>query len=257
MTAQAQPDEPAALLRLDRVTKRYGERCVLDALSLVIANGERAALLGASGCGKSTALRLMLGLIQPDEGAVYFQGAALSALNLRESRRRIGYMTQQGGLFAHLTLAENASLAAQNFGLENAWIEARLGELSGLARLSRAELNRYPHEVSGGQRQRAALLRALFLDPPVILLDEPLGALDMLTRDELQRELEAIFRRLQKTVVLVTHDPAEAALLCERIHILEAGRCLQSGTSAELRARPANAFVARLFPASVLPDFER
>lgn len=249
MTAQELIQRPSdALLRLERVSVRYGERRALHTLDLAVMEGERAALLGASGCGKSTALRVLLGLIPPEEGSVYFRGAPLAARNLREVRSQIGYMTQQGGLFPHLTIAENAALAAQNFGRSPAWIEARTKELCDLARLSRALLDRYPHEASGGQRQRAALMRALFLDPPVVLLDEPLGALDLLTREDLQRELDEIFRRLNKTVVLVTHDPREATALCERIHILEAGRLLQSGAVVELCAQPANALVARLFP---------
>jgi osmoprotectant transport system ATP-binding protein len=251
VNAQTRADANAALLSLEGVSVRYGERRVLQDLHLAVAEGERAALLGASGCGKSTVLRLILGLIQPESGAVYFRGAALADCNLNAIRREIGYMTQQGDLFPHLTIAENAALAARNFGRERAWIDVRTNELSELARLSRAELSRYPHEVSGGQRQRAALMRALFLDPPVILLDEPLGALDMLTRDDLHRELDAIFRVLNKTVLLVTHDPREAALLCDRIHILDAGKTLQTGSAAQLRAQPANAFVARLFPADV------
>lgn len=250
MNAQASTGIRADLIRLERVTVRYGERRVLHDLQLAVAEGERAALLGASGCGKSTVLRLILGLIQPESGAVYFRGAALADCSRNAIRREIGYMTQQGGLFPHLTIAENAALAARNFGRERAWIDLRTNELCELARLSRAELSRYPHEVSGGQRQRAALMRALFLDPPVILLDEPLGALDMLTRDDLQCELDAIFRVVNKTVILVTHDPREAALLCERIHILDAGKTLQTGSAAQLRAQPANAFVARLFPAN-------
>ena len=183
----------------------------LRGVSLVIQPARRTVLIGPSGCGKSTILRLMVGLVRPDAGQVLFQGTPVAAANVLPLRRRIGYVIQEGGLFPHLSAEGNVSLVARYLGWDARKIAARLAELADLVRLPAGLLGRLPFELSGGQRQRVGLMRALMLDPEVLLLDEPLAALDPVVRRELQDDLRAIFERLGKTVVLVTHDLEEAA----------------------------------------------
>ncbi|HYG67248.1 MAG TPA: ATP-binding cassette domain-containing protein, partial [Anaeromyxobacteraceae bacterium] len=186
----------------------------------------------------------MLGLLAPSSGAVRFLGAPIGPGD-HALRRRIGYVVQGGGLFPHLTGAENAALVARWAGWPAARIAARLDELAALARLPADALARRPGALSGGQAQRVSLVRALFLDPELLLLDEPLGALDPVTRAELQEDLRAAFRAVGKTVVLVTHDLAEAAFFADRLVLLREGRVLQDGTLADLVRAPADPFVAR------------
>ena len=234
-------------LRLDRVSKRYGAgpaRVVaLDGIDLTFPSGQTTALLGPSGCGKSTVLRLLIALCTPDAGEVRVDGQPPPTQGLEALRRRIGYVIQDGGLFPHLPAADNVTLMARHLKWEPARIAARLDELRTLARLPARALTRHPAELSGGQAQRVALMRALFLDPEVLLLDEPLGALDPLVRAELRDDLRAIFRRLEKTVVVVTHDVAEAAFLADQIVLMRDGRVVQQGPLAALEAAPVDAFV--------------
>ncbi len=231
------------MLALDHVTKRFGDRTALADASLLAAAGRVTVLLGPSGCGKSTTLRLFLGLTAPDEGTVRFGGAPLSTLDVRAVRRRTGYVIQSGGLFPHLTARGNVSLGAREAGLGEHEIAARVAALAETARLPADRLARYPDQLSGGERQRVSLMRALVLDPDVLLLDEPLGALDVMIRAELQSELQALFRRLGKTVVLVTHDLAEAGLLADEIVLMRDGRVVQRGPLDDLLHRPAEPFV--------------
>ncbi len=237
------------MFELTGITKRFGQHVALDALDLRITAGRTTALLGVSGCGKSTLLRLMIGLLTPDAGEILFEGQRLAPATLQAQRQRIGYVIQEGGLFPHLTARGNVTLVARHLGWTQARIAARLNELLELTRLSADLLARYPQELSGGQRQRVALMRALMLDPPALLLDEPLGALDPLVRRELQEELRALFARLQKTVVLVTHDLHEAAFLADLIVLLRDGRIVQQAALAELLHRPAEPFVTRFVQA--------
>jgi osmoprotectant transport system ATP-binding protein len=248
-TPPAPPRYPAAMFELRRASKRYGGIEALCEVDLAIAPHRVTALIGPSGCGKSTLLRLLLGLEWPDAGEVRFDGAPLRRDTLLEHRRRIGYVIQEGGLFPHLTAAGNAALLARTLGWPDARIDARLQELCALCRLPADALPRYPAELSGGQRQRVALIRALMLDPPVLLLDEPLGALDPLVRRALQDEMRALFERLDNTVVLVTHDVAEAAYLGHTLVLLDEGRVLQQGTPAELLRAPATPFVREFMTA--------
>jgi osmoprotectant transport system ATP-binding protein len=236
-------------IELQGVEKRFGGELALGPLDLTLAAGTQTALIGSSGCGKSTLLRLLVGLLRPDRGRLLLAGRAPGPDDWRALRHRMGYVIQEGGLFPHLTAAENAGLAARHLGWEVSRRERRLAELAELVRLPRELFNRYPSELSGGQRQRVALVRALFLDPELLLLDEPLGALDPLVRSELQEDLRAIFRRLGKTVVLVTHDLAEAARLCPELVLLEAGRLVQRGSVEDLFHRPAEPFVTRFVSA--------
>ncbi|MEM9065652.1 MAG: ATP-binding cassette domain-containing protein [Planctomycetota bacterium] len=233
------------MLELRGVIKRYGTTAALGPIDLRVDEANTTVLLGPSGCGKSTALRAMLGLIKPSEGEVLFEGEPIS----REARRRAGYVIQDGGLFPHLTARANLIIQPLEFGIARAEAEARVSELSELTSFPRDGLDRYPAELSGGQRQRVALMRSLMLDPDVLLMDEPLGALDPVTRADLQSDLRDIFRSLGKTVVLVTHDLAEAAYLGDRIVLMERGEIAQAGRFEDLRDAPASDFVRRFVSA--------
>ena len=240
------------MFALDAVTKSFAGTPVLRGVSLAVEPGSVTALIGRSGCGKSTLLRLCLGLIRPDAGRVTFDGTDLAALPPREVnavRHRVGYVVQDGGLFPHLTARGNVVLLARHLGTPPAEVAGRLESLCMLCRFDPALLGRPPHKLSGGQRQRVGLMRALFTDPDALLMDEPLGALDPIVRDELQDELAALFARLGKTVVFVTHDLAEAARLSSDVVLLEAGRVAQRGSYEELRDAPAGEFVTRFVTA--------
>ena len=231
------------MFELRQVSKRYGPTVALDALDLSIAGGTTTALIGPSGAGKSSALRMLLGLEWPDSGEVRFDGEPLRRETLLEQRRRIGYVIQEGGLFPHLTAAGNAALLARTLGWQRDRIDARLRELAELCQLPFDMLWHYPAELSGGQRQRVGLIRALMLDPQVLLLDEPLGALDPIVRHELQTQMRELFDQLDKTVVLVTHDVAEAAWLGDTLVLMRRGRVLQQGSARELLEAPTDPFV--------------
>ncbi|MFB1482367.1 ATP-binding cassette domain-containing protein [Corallococcus sp. RDP092CA] len=239
------------MFQLEGVSKRFGSAWALHPLSLDLPKGATTALIGPSGCGKSTLLRLLNGLLRPDTGRVLFDGRPLpeDADALRAARRRVGYALQGGGLFPHLTGASNVALMARHLRWPEARIRERLTRLVDLTRFPAEALARFPSELSGGQRQRVALMRALMLDPDVLLLDEPLGALDPLVRHDLQADLRGIFERLGKTVVLVTHDLAEAAFLGDGVVLMREGQVVQRGTLEDLEARPADPFVTRFIQA--------
>jgi len=240
------------MFRLDSVSKSYGAERVLDGVSLVIPTGSTTALIGPSGSGKSTLCGLFTGLVRPDAGVVYFRDQDISHGSIRELRRRIGYVIQDGGLFPHLTGRANVSLMAAHLGWSKSEIASRINELLDLVRLPPLVLDRYPTEMSGGERQRVALVRALMLDADVLLLDEPLGALDPIVRAELQQDLAKIFSRLHKTVLLITHDLAEAAFFSDRFVLLRNGRVVQTGSMTELQDNPADDFVRQFVRAQHL-----
>ena len=232
-------------LALERVTKAFGARTVIRETTLEVAAGERLALIGPSGCGKSTLLRMVLGLVVPDSGAVRVGETPVTEETARAVRRRVGYVIQDGGLFPHLTAEENVTLVArlsQDNELER--MRTRVRELAELVRLPEGLLSRHPLSLSGGERQRVGLMRALMLDPDVLLLDEPLGALDPIVRARLQEDLRDAFKKLGKSVLVVTHDMAEAAYLADSIVVMRDGALLQRGTMKELAASPAHPFVA-------------
>ena len=231
------------MFELRAVDKRYGRNVALDAVDLRIAAGGTTALIGPSGAGKSTVLRMLIGLEWPDGGEVRFDGEPLRREALLEQRRRIGYVIQEGGLFPHLTAAGNVALLARTLGWNRERIQVRMTELAALCQLPADALARFPAQLSGGQRQRVGLIRALMLDPKVLLLDEPLGALDPIVRHELQAQMRELFAGLGKTVVLVTHDVAEAAYLADTLVLLRGGRIVQQGTARELLEAPAAPFV--------------
>jgi osmoprotectant transport system ATP-binding protein len=237
------------MFELRGVQKQYGRLEALRGVDLHIESGRTTVLVGPSGCGKSTLLRLLLGLLTPDGGELEFDGGAITRERLPALRHRSGYVVQDGGLFPHLTAHDNCVLMARTLGWTAERIAARVRELAELARIERAALDRYPMQLSGGQRQRVALMRALMLDPDVLLLDEPLGALDPMIRSELQGDLLEIFDRLRKTVVLVTHDLAEAAFFGATVVLMNDGRVVQTGRIDDFVAHPADPFVARFVSA--------
>src|ERR1700757_3232838 len=234
----------SALVQLKDVSKNYGDTPALNPTSLSVERGKTTVLIGPSGCGKSTLLRLIIGLIEPDSGSIQFDAEPVMAENINALRRRIGYVIQEGGLFPHLTARANVLLMARHVGKSQEEMQKRLLELCELTRFSGNLLSRYPVELSGGQRQRVSLMRALMLSPELLLLDEPLGALDPLVRAALQKDLKEIFARLQQTALLVTHDLAEAAYLGDAIVLMGEGRIVQQGTIVDLRDRPASNFVS-------------
>jgi osmoprotectant transport system ATP-binding protein len=241
------------MIELSGISKSYHAQTVLHPLDLTVPAGMALALVGPSGCGKSTLLRLILGLIEPDTGTVSVHGEPMSGPAVLQRRHEIGYVIQDGGLFPHLTARENVCLLARYLGWTEEKLTARVEELRQLTHLPAAALHRPPGALSGGQQQRVALMRALMLDPQVLLFDEPLGALDPLIRAELQRDLREIFRVLKKTVVLVTHDMGEAALLGDEMVLMRAGRIVQRGPIRELLDEPQDPFVTDFINAARSP----
>jgi osmoprotectant transport system ATP-binding protein len=244
------------LISLEGVTKRFplpagGEVRALDDVELEVRRDETLCLIGGSGCGKTTVLRLVNRLLSPDAGRVLVDGRDVALEDPIALRRGLGYVVQRGALFPHLTLRRNVGLLCELEGWSAERTRARVDELLELVRLDPADFaERYPSELSGGQRQRVGVARALALDPPVVLLDEPFGALDPITRRELQEEFRAL--RRARTMILVTHDLDEAFTLGDRVALMAAGRVLQVGTPADLCERPADERVAE-FVACNLP----
>ncbi len=236
-------------VRLVGVSKSFGGTTALEPTDLDFAPCLTTALIGPSGCGKSTLLRLVIALIAPDRGKVLFDGEEVRHDNAQQLRRRIGYVIQEGGLFPHLTARANVLLLSRHLRRPKEEMERRLEELCELSQFPVEALDRYPAELSGGQRQRVSLMRALMLSPDVLLLDEPLGALDPLVRSALQRDLKEIFGRLKQTAILVTHDMGEAAFLADEIVLMNQGRIVQRGSVADLRDRPASEFVTEFINA--------
>jgi len=241
------------MIDLRGISKSYNSSVALSPMDLRIESGQTTVLIGPSGCGKSTLLRLIAGLVRSDTGEIRFDDDALTPGNIIPLRRQMGYVIQEGGLFAHLTARGNIVLMARFLRWPAMRIQSRLNDLSDLTRLPLPLLDRYPVELSGGQRQRVSLMRALMLDPQVLLLDEPLGALDPMVRHDLQTDLRQIFGELKKTVVLVTHDIAEAAFLGDQIVLLREGQIVQRGSLVDLIDHPASEFVVNFINAQRSP----
>jgi osmoprotectant transport system ATP-binding protein len=235
------------MLRFEEVTKRYGDgQVAVDHLSLEVGTGELCVLVGPSGCGKTTTLKMVNRLVEPSSGRIVLDGEDITTVDPVVLRRRIGYVIQQAGLFPHLRVAENVAAVPRLLGWDKARTRARVGELLELVGLDPDRYaRRYPHELSGGQQQRVGVARALGGDPPVLLMDEPFGAVDPIARERLQGEFLRLQAQLKKTVIFVTHDIEEAVTLGDRIAVLRQGGVLeQYDTPAEILGRPATAFVA-------------
>jgi osmoprotectant transport system ATP-binding protein len=235
-----------AMIKLESVEKTYPPgHTALRGVSLEIEEGITLALLGPSGCGKTTTLKLINRLIEPSAGRVLVNGQDVTTLDVVRLRRGIGYVVQEAGLFPHMTAAANVEALPRLLGWPRDRRRARVRELFALMDLDFDGLGvRYPSQLSGGQRQRVGLARALAADPPIVLMDEPFGALDPLTRRRLHAEFLVLQKRLQKTVVLVTHDIEEACLLADRVAVLSHGQIVQLGSPDEIRANPASAFIS-------------
>lgn len=246
-------DSTGPAFELVGVTKRYEGKRALSEIDLQFDSGRTTVLIGPSGCGKSTLIRLLVGLIRPDDGVVKFEGAALVDAELLKRRQQMGYVIQDGGLFPHLTAFDNTALLARFLDKPADWITTRVNELADLTHFPRDGLSRFPLQLSGGQRQRVSLMRALMLDPHVLLLDEPLGALDPMIRAGLQADLKGIFQTLRKTVVIVTHDLGEAAYLGDEIVLLRDGAIVQQGQISDFLKRPADPFVTEFVQAQRSP----
>lgn len=232
------------LLTFEHVSKIYkGQKRAVDDLNFQIEKGEFIVLIGPSGCGKTTTMKMINRLIEPTEGTIFLNGENIMHMDPVKLRRQIGYVIQQIGLFPHMTIEQNISLVPRLLKWSSDKQRERAKELLSLVDMTPDYLNRYPNELSGGQQQRIGVLRALAADQPLILMDEPFGALDPITRDSLQTEFKKLQRKLKKTIVFVTHDMDEAIKLADRIVIMKDGRVVQFDTPDEILRNPANEFV--------------
>ena len=241
------------MLSLIDVSKSFDQVAAVRSVNLAVREGQTTVLIGPSGCGKSTILRLIIGLVSPDSGTITFSSERVLPETALQLRRRMGYVIQEGGLFPHLTTSQNITLMASYLGWSKSKMDNRLSELIELTQFPADGLSRYPVQLSGGQRQRVSLMRALMLDPELLLMDEPLGALDPLIRIDVQAELKSIFQKLGKTVLMVTHDLGEAAYLGDTIVLMRDGLFIQEGTLKELVTSPADPFVTRFIKAQRSP----
>ena len=236
-------------IQLKNISKQFGSLPALQDFTFTFPVGKTTVLIGPSGCGKSTIIRIITGLIKSDEGELLINKENFSSSNLYSIRRKLGYVIQDGGLFPHLTAKDNVTLLAEYLDWDKTKIENRVTKLCELTKFPHDGLNRFPGELSGGQKQRVSLMRALMLDPEILLLDEPLGALDPLIRFELQTDLKQIFVNLNKTVVLVTHDMSEAAFFGDKIVLMKSGEIIQTGTVNDFMDSPNEPFVTKFITA--------
>ena len=234
------------MIQVTGLTRRYGETLAVADVTFHVDAGQMLALVGDSGSGKTTTLKMINRLVEPDAGRVVVEGRDAASVEPHALRRSIGYVFQGIGLFPHMTVAENAAVPLRLLGWPRDHIDARIAELLALVELDPSLAGRFPAALSGGEQQRVGVARALAASPRVMLLDEPFGALDPLTRDRLQRSFDALRQRLALTAVFVTHDMAEALVLADRIGVMRSGRLVQLGTPAELARSPADDGVARL-----------
>jgi osmoprotectant transport system ATP-binding protein len=232
------------VIRLERVSKKYGDTLAVDDLSIEIEAGEVCVLIGPSGCGKTTTLRMINRLMEPTSGTIFIDGQDASKLKPERLRQSIGYAIQSVGLFPHMTVAANIAVVPELVHWERSRISRRVDELLALVGLGSSDYaKKYPSQLSGGEAQRVGVARALAADPPILLMDEPFGAVDPLTREKLQAQFARIQQELKKTVILVTHDLDEAIRLADRIAIMEAGRLQQYDTPEAILSKPASKFV--------------
>ena len=237
------------MIKLENITKSFGSTVALRQITFTAASGGTTILIGPSGCGKSTLIRLIVGLIHPDSGKIIIENTEITRDNIGLVRQKMGYVIQEGGLFPHLTASKNISLMADYLGWERIKTIKRIKDLSDLTKFPEKALTRFPAELSGGQRQRVSLMRALMLDPEILLLDEPLGALDPMIRFDLQTDLKSIFQKLKKTVIMVTHDLSEANFFGDHIILMRNGRIIQQGLLLDFQKEPAEDFVLKFVQA--------
>lgn len=233
------------MVRFENVSMAYGENEVLRNLNLHIEEGKLVVLIGPSGCGKTTTLQLINRLLKAAEGKVYVNGKDISTADPVALRRGIGYVIQEIGLFPHMTIRQNIEIVPKLLGWDEKRRKARSNELIKLVNMDDSYLDKYPEELSGGQKQRIGLLRALAAEPPIILMDEPFGALDPITRDALQDEIMTLQKKLKKTIVFVTHDMDEALKIADLIVLMKDGEVVQAAPPAEMIRNPANEFVEK------------
>ena len=233
------------MVKFENVSMAYGENEVLKNLNLHIREGQLVVLIGPSGCGKTTTLQLINRLLKAAEGRVLVNGQDISQINPVELRRGIGYVIQEIGLFPHMTIRQNIEIVPKLLGWDQKRRDARAEELIHLVNMEPRYLDMYPDELSGGQQQRIGLLRALAAEPPIILMDEPFGALDPITRDALQDEIMTLQKKLKKTIVFVTHDMDEALKIADLIVLMKDGEVVQAATPDEMVRNPANEFVEK------------
>ena len=231
------------MIKVDGISKHFGKIKAVDTISFEVQDHDNLILLGTSGCGKTTTLKMINRLIEPDSGNIYINNKNICEQQPEVLRRGIGYVLQNNGLFPHYTVAENIAIVPQLLKWDKKKIETRTAELMEKLHLDASYLHAYPNELSGGQQQRIGLARALVSNPPVLLMDEPFGALDNVTRSNIHKEFKALDELKRKTIVMVTHDVQEAFELGDRICLMDKGKIVQSGTPAELLFNPANEFV--------------
>lgn len=235
------------MIRLEHVTKSFGRYKALDDVSIVVEEGKFLTVIGRSGCGKTTMLRMINGLQKPDSGKVYAAGEDVGEADLIRLRRKIGYVIQNKGLFPHMTVEKNIIYVPVISGQKDKRQNRKLAEeLIGLVGLEREMLDRYPEELSGGQQQRVGIARALASRPKLLLMDEPFGALDEITKRAMQNELLALQKKLGMTVVFITHDIREAMKLGDRVLVMEQGKIAQCDTPENVKKNPADEFVKEL-----------
>jgi osmoprotectant transport system ATP-binding protein len=248
------------MVRLEKITKEYNGTTIIQNLNLEVEKGQFVVLIGPSGCGKTTTLKMINRLIEPTSGSIYIDGEEITQVNPVALRRKIGYVIQQIGLFPHMTIAQNIEVVPKLLKWPAEARRRRSRELLQLVDMDADEyLERYPSELSGGQQQRIGVLRALAVEPPLILMDEPFGALDPITRETLQDEVKKIQKRLHKTIIFVTHDMDEALKMADHIVVMKDGKVVQAATPEELLTNPADDFVAEFIGKHRLktgPDLE-
>src|ERR1700744_5041047 len=231
------------MIKVDHITKIFCGVKAVDGISFEVQEGENLILLGTSGCGKTTTLKMINRLIEPDSGSIFINGKHILQQQPEDLRRGIGYVLQNNGLFPHYTVAENIAIVPQLLKWDKKRIDDRIMELLDKLHLPQEYLHAYPRELSGGQQQRVGLARALVADPPLLLMDEPFGALDNVTRSKIQKEFKELDELKRKTIIMVTHDVQEAFELGDRICLMDAGKIIQNGTPTELLFNPVNVFV--------------
>ena len=235
------------MIKAENLVRKFGSSIAVNRISFEVAEGENLILLGTSGCGKTTTLRMINRLIEPDSGTVFINGTDIRTQQPEILRRGIGYVLQNHGLFPHYTVAENIAIVPRLLKWDNAAIGKRADELFQKLNLDPGLKDQYPSALSGGQQQRVGLARSLMVNPPLLLMDEPFGALDNLTRISIRKEFKVLDELVKKTIIMVTHDVQEAFEMADRICLMDKGEIKQIGTPEELLFNPANKFVAEFF----------